>query len=148
MASYWQPIIPINNTIFNHVYICVGYAITIRALLTWKSKKIGASWELNPGPLACLWLFTRMLSMFAQSENHTTRPHALRTCCRKGKCRQCSQVGVIPYGFITWVYAILLIHCRYCSIPECYWKVYQTLNNVFKNLSVYLEKIALFHDIC
>ncbi len=37
-------------------------------------KKKGASWELNPGPLACfVFLFIQEV---AQSENHTTRPHA------------------------------------------------------------------------
>ncbi|OBA24028.1 hypothetical protein METBIDRAFT_10219 [Metschnikowia bicuspidata var. bicuspidata NRRL YB-4993] len=36
-------------------------------------KKIGAYWELNPGPLA--YLCERWL-VLTQSENHTTRPHA------------------------------------------------------------------------
>ena len=37
-------------------------------------KENGASWELNPGPLACfVFLFIQEV---AQSENHTTRPHA------------------------------------------------------------------------
>ena len=37
-------------------------------------KDNGASWELNPGPLACfVFLFRQEV---AQSENHTTRPHA------------------------------------------------------------------------
>ena len=69
MKYYWD---------FNKIN-CYQKHITSGLLQLHYTKKFdnkkGASWELNPGPLA----YSR--SRRTQSENHTTRPHALSDQC-------------------------------------------------------------------
>ena len=66
---------------FHFLIIANANGWSTATLILWigKKKLFGASWELNPGPLACfVFLFIQEV---AQSENHTTRPHARTNWC-------------------------------------------------------------------